>query len=64
MHRGIDIAHINQKDYTKNGVRGYVCLAPEFFDRHGRKIVFSNWTEHGMCEMFEKRLNLKSYESH
>jgi hypothetical protein len=34
--------------------KGWVCLAPEF-DTRGYKLVFSGWSRHGLCEMWDKR---------
>lgn len=38
-----------------SALRGYVCLAPEFYEKNGMKIVFSGWKLTGCCECYEKR---------
>jgi len=38
-------------------LKGYVCLAPEFWEGNV-KIVFSGWTQIGMCEMYDERKSI------
>jgi len=38
-----------------NIVKGYICVPPGFI-KNGRRTAHSNWSEHGMCEMHERRI--------
>jgi hypothetical protein len=34
---------------------GLACIAPEIFNDNDRKVIFTNWDAHGICEMWGAR---------
>ena len=56
----IDLSHPNTDGGSLANQRGWICNAPEFTEvRVGKvyKQANSGWCEHGLCEMFDPRLD-------
>lgn len=63
-HLAEDHSHPCTDGRPINERAGFACLAPEFVEPRSTKfglrthvrIVFSKWSEHGICEMHEERI--------
>lgn len=50
----MDFSHPDTDGGSPGNQRGWVCLAPEFSSEDGRSHVFSQWSLHGACEMWDE----------